>query len=199
MSITSALFLRSRPEPGLQTECRMSRTDYRVRAALAALLASATCTVAVPSMAMGPGSVAPLFEVPGAQGPVKLSAYRGKLVYLDFWASWCGPCRRSFPWMSQLQTRYGGKGLQVLAVNLDAKHADAIDFMSAMPVNFLIGFDPAGKVATSYGVKGMPSSVLIGPDGKIAAVHAGFNETDKAALENLVRRNLPQTADKGDK
>jgi thiol-disulfide isomerase/thioredoxin len=165
--------------------------------ALAAFLAAATLS-AVPSVAAEPGSVAAPFEVPGVNGPLKLSAYRGKLVYLDFWASWCGPCRRSFPWMSRLQARYGAQGLQVLAVNLDAKHADAVDFLSAMPVNFAVGFDPEGKVAMSYGVQGMPSSVLIGPDGKVVAMHAGFNEADKAGLEKLISQNLARMTNKRD-
>ena len=169
---------------------------YPMNAVLAVLLASTVGMFVSPSMAAESGSVAAAFEVPGTNGAVKLSAYRGKLVYLDFWASWCGPCKRSFPWMNQLQARFGAQGLQVLAMNLDAKHADAIDFLSSTPANFAIGFDPKGSVASSYGVVGMPSSVLIGPDGKVVAMHAGFNEADKAELENLVSQNLRRMANK---
>jgi thiol-disulfide isomerase/thioredoxin len=150
----------------------------------------------MPSMAAVPGSVAATFEVPGQNGTLKLSAYRGKLVYLDFWASWCGPCKHSFPWMHDMQARLGEQGLQIVAINLDAKHADAIDFLATMPANFVIGFDPAGAVAKSYGVLGMPSSVLIGPDGNVLAMHSGFNDSDKAELEKLITQNLPHATNK---
>ncbi len=175
---------------------RPSIFTYRLSSVMAMLLASAACMIAAPSMAAESGSVAAAFDVPGPSGAVKLSEYRGKLVYLDFWASWCGPCKRSFPWMNQLQARFGAQGLQVLAMNLDSKHADAIDFLSSTPANFTIGFDPKGSVASSYGVIGMPSSVLIGPDGRVVAMHAGFNEDDKVELENLISQNLHRMANK---
>jgi thiol-disulfide isomerase/thioredoxin len=155
------------------------------------LLASA---FALPAAALEPDSAAPAFDLPGPNGPVKLSAYRGKLVYLDFWASWCAPCKRSFPWMNQIQARYGAQGLQVLAVNLDAKHQDAADFLAATSANFAIGFDPAGAVARSYGIKGMPSSILVGPDGRVLSMHAGFSDADKAELENLISANVRRVA-----
>jgi cytochrome c biogenesis protein CcmG/thiol:disulfide interchange protein DsbE len=180
-----------RLRPGIERRLiRRALRSARGLGAVMIMIVAATSAFDASSMAAEPGSLAPSFEVPGASGAVKLSAYRGKLVYLDFWASWCGPCKRSFPWMNQLQAKYGAQGLQVLAVNLDGKHADALDFLSATPTNFTIGFDPEGTVATQYEVIGMPSSVLIGPDGKVVAMHAGFNEADKAELENLVSQNL---------
>ena len=145
---------------------------------------------AMPAFAVDQGAEAPEFDVTGQAANVKLSAYHGKLVYLDFWASWCGPCKKSFPWMNDMQKRYGAQGLQVVAVNLDAKRTDALEFLSVVPVGFTIGFDPAGGVARSYGVKGMPSSVLIGPDGRVIAMHEGFSDGDKAELENRIRGNL---------
>ncbi|WP_235953644.1 TlpA family protein disulfide reductase [Noviherbaspirillum galbum] len=133
------------------------------------------------------------FDVPGSGGQVRLADFRGKLVYLDFWASWCGPCRRSFPWMSQMQARYGARGLRILALNVDARRDAALAFMSDVPAQFTIGFDPAGKVAAAYGIKGMPTSVLISPDGKVMAMHAGFSDADKTEMEELFRRHLPDT------
>lgn len=153
-------------------------TPVRLLLPLLALLA------ALPAAAAEP---APPFELPGIAGTVRLESYRGKVVYLDFWASWCGPCVRSFPWMNGLQKSYGGAGLQVLAINLDAQRADADAFLARVPAQFLVGFDPAGASARAYGIKGMPSSMLIGRDGRVLWRHTGFNEADRTALESRIR------------
>ncbi len=158
--------------------------------ALHVILCGILFAFGLPALAVEQGNDAPEFDVAGQTTNVKLSTYRGKLVYLDFWASWCGPCKKSFPWMNDMQKRYGSQGLQVVAVNLDAKRTDALEFLSIVPVNFMVGFDPAGAVARSYGVKGMPSSVLITPDGHVIAMHEGFNDGDKTELENRIRTNL---------
>lgn len=103
-----------------------------------------------------------------------LKNYRGKVVYLDFWASWCGPCRFSFPYMEHLTNTYGDKGLVVIADNLDHSRASARAFLRTAHVDFPIIFDPKGVLATRYKVKDMPTSVLIGRDGKVRFVHQGF-------------------------
>jgi cytochrome c biogenesis protein CcmG/thiol:disulfide interchange protein DsbE len=145
--------------------------------------------------AAGPADQAPPFELPGIAGKVSLESYRGKVVYLDFWASWCGPCLRSFPWMNGLQKNYGGAGLQVLAINLDAQRADADAFLARVPAQFPVGFDPAGASGRAYGIKGMPSSMLIGRDGRVLWRHTGFNEADKGALESRIRLAVQAGAD----
>lgn len=150
--------------------------------------------ITAPSFATEPGSTAAPFALPGLNRQVKLEDFRGKLVYLDFWASWCGPCRRSFPWMNDMQSRYGAQGLQIVGLNVDANRADAVGFLEAVPAMFTVGFDPEGAVAATYGIKGMPSSILIGPDGKVVAMHAGFNDADKLQLERLIKQNLPVAA-----
>jgi cytochrome c biogenesis protein CcmG/thiol:disulfide interchange protein DsbE len=136
------------------------------------------------------GSVAPAFDLPGGDGPVKSSAYRGKAIYLDFWASWCGPCRRSFPWMNEMQEKYGKQGLQVIAVNVDRKNEDAQRFLARVPARFVLAYDPAGETPRRYGVKAMPSSALIAPDGKIVFMHSGFDDDEKADLESRIRQML---------
>lgn len=136
--------------------------------------------------------LAPLFDLPGDAGRVRLEAYRGKLVYLDFWASWCGPCKLSFPWMAGLQQRHGGAGLRVVAVNLDIRRDDAAAFLSRIPAGFTIAYDQQGGTARAYGIKGMPSSALIGRDGKLLWLHTGFNENDRAALEARIETALQQ-------
>lgn len=149
--------------------------------------------MSLPAFALDKGSPAPGFELPGTDGPVKLSGFRGKLVYVDFWASWCGPCRQSFPWMNDMQAKFGALGLQVVGINLDVKQEDARRFLAATPARFTIAFDPAGVTARSYGIKGMPSSVLVGADGKVLFSHTGFRETDKAELESRIRQALMES------
>jgi thiol-disulfide isomerase/thioredoxin len=140
--------------------------------------------------AADPGTPAPAFTLAGATGEVTLAAYRGKFVYLDFWASWCGPCRHSFPWMSALQQRLGAAGLQVVAVNLDTDRADAQRFLAAHPAGFTVAYDPAGTTPHAYAIKGMPSSVLVDRDGRIVFQHPGFNEAEAPALEQRIAAAL---------
>jgi cytochrome c biogenesis protein CcmG, thiol:disulfide interchange protein DsbE len=155
--------------------------------ALAALLLAAALS---PAQAAAPGAAAPAFNLEGRSGPVSLAAYKGKYVYLDFWASWCGPCKRSFPWMGELQKRYGPAGLQVVAINVDAARADAQRFLAENPADFVIAYDAEGAVAKQYAIKGMPSSVLIGPDGKIVHVHAGFNDETARSVDAGIKAAL---------
>lgn len=143
-----------------------------------------------PALAVEPGQSAPAFELPGASGPLSLNTFKGKTVYLDFWASWCGPCKQSFPWMNEMQARYGAQGFQVLAVNVDQKPGDAQAFLSANPARFEVAFDASGKVPRQYAIKGMPTSVLIGPDGQVIQVHSGFKDEQRAELEAAIQKAL---------
>lgn len=146
--------------------------------------------LALPSSAVGVGDTPPAFELPGRGTTVKLSDYAGKTVYLDFWASWCGPCKQSFPWMNDMHARYAAHGLRVLAINVDQKSDDAQAFLRRTPAQFELAFDPVGLTPKAYAVKAMPTSVLIGPDGKVLAVHGGFKDNDRAALEQQIRQAL---------
>lgn len=136
---------------------------------------------------------APDFTLPGKEGPVKLSALRGKVVYLDFWASWCGPCRQSFPWMNELQRLYGGQGFTVVAVNLDKERELAARFIEGTKPTFTIAYDAEGSVAESYRVQGMPSSYLIDVNGEIRSRHVGFREKDREDLEYQIRSLIKQS------
>jgi cytochrome c biogenesis protein CcmG, thiol:disulfide interchange protein DsbE len=133
---------------------------------------------------------APEFDLPGQNGSVKLAHQKGKVVYLDYWASWCGPCRQSFPWMNEMQTRFASQGLQIIAVNLDAKPDDARKFLADNNANFIIAYDPKGETPRLYGVKGMPTSILIGRDGKVLFQHVGFNQGNRADLEQRIHSAL---------
>jgi cytochrome c biogenesis protein CcmG/thiol:disulfide interchange protein DsbE len=138
------------------------------------------------SWAASPGQPAPTLALPGTAGVVDLAAYKGKVVYLDFWASWCGPCKLSFPWLNDMQARHGPRGLQVVAVNLDRQRALADAFLAQVPARFVVAFDPAGDSARRYAVQGMPSSVLIAADGLVLQQHAGFRDEDRAAREAAI-------------
>jgi len=154
------------------------------RRMVAAALLAAGGIGAWPALAIEAGQPAPDVELPAAiDAAPRLSALKGKLVYVDFWASWCGPCRQSFPWMNEMQAKYGAKGLQVVAINLDAKRADADAFLAQVPARFGLAFDAAGSSAKRFGVKGMPTSVLIGRNGEVLMVHQGFREDERQALE----------------
>ncbi len=133
------------------------------------------------------------FTLPGRTADeVTLSQYQGKVIYLDFWASWCGPCRQSFPWMSTMQQRYGKDGLVVIAVNVDKERAQADSFIAEHLPQFTIAFDPKGKVAEQYGVQVMPSSYLIDRQGHIVARHLGFHTAKADAMEGEITALLQQ-------
>lgn len=125
-----------------------------------------------------------------ADEALDLSEYRGKVVLVDFWASWCVPCRRSFPWMNEMQEKYAGSGLVIIAVNMDAEAGEAQAFLDDYPANFRIINDPVGDIAKSYDVIAMPSSYVIGRDGSLVKTHLGFkvkkqDEYESALLEAL--------------
>jgi thiol-disulfide isomerase/thioredoxin len=121
-----------------------------------------------------------------------LNAYRGKVVYLDFWASWCGPCKQSFPWMETLKDTYGRQGLAVIAVNLDMDRADADKFLDRFRPTFEVRFDPKGELAALYKVRAMPSSVLIDRHGVARFTHEGYRPVDGAAYETQVQELLAE-------
>jgi len=160
--------------------------------AFAALLSAVVALVGVGAARAAPvGDPAPAFELPTAEGRVvSLVDLRGHVVYVDFWASWCGPCRRSFPWMNTLQQRYGGRGLRIVAVNVDRRRADAERFLRDLPAVFTVVFDPAGSTAAAYDVPGMPTSYLISADGRIVEVEQGFHDERRAALEARIEALL---------
>ena len=133
---------------------------------------------------------APSFRLPTSQGVVASDSLRGQVVLLDFWASWCVPCARSFPWMSELQQRRAGDGLAIVAVNLDKSRDLAEAFLAKHPAAFTIAYDPSGGVAQSFKVTGMPSTYLIGRDGTILESHVGFDPKKAARLEARIAQAL---------
>lgn len=108
-----------------------------------------------------------------------------KAIYLDFWASWCGPCKISIPWLNRMQKEYGDQGFMVIGVNLDKDQAKLKRFLIQIPVDFELIKDPEGLIASNYVLEGMPSSFLIDKEGKTRFKHIGFrtNEIEKYEKE----------------
>ncbi len=136
---------------------------------------------------------APDFKLEGQQKQIKLSDYRGQIIYLDFWASWCQPCRKSFTWMNKMQSLYGEEGFKVIAVNLDESRNKANRFLQQIPANFDVAFDPRGNTAESYNVKAMPSSYIIDKKGNVIHANLGFRGRDEEKLEAKIRNLIRQS------
>ena len=142
--------------------------------------------VALPLFTAARAASLPDITVTTDQGPLRLASLRGKVVYLDYWASWCAPCRQSFPWMNEMQSRYGDKGLVVVAVSVDKDTAEARRFLASNPARFTVAFDPEGNTAKALALKGMPSSFLIDRQGEIVSTHVGFREAGKQKIEGEI-------------
>lgn len=154
-------------------------------------LALGALACAGPVCALDPGQAAPAFSLPRASGDtVALAALRGRVVYVDFWASWCAPCKRSFPFMNDLQQRYAAQGLEVVAVNVDRKREDADRFLRQVPAAFTVVFDPAGSAPAAFGVQSMPSAYVIDAEGRVFFVENGFREERRTEVEERVRAAL---------
>jgi len=147
------------------------------RSTLAALVLS---TLPALAHAIAAGDPAPACNVKSlASGkPVDL-AEPGKVTYVDFWASWCGPCAKSMPILDKMNTELKAKGFQVIGVNLDEEREDADEFLQAHPVKFTMVSNPDGECPSAFNVQAMPSSYLIDKHGKIRHVQLGF-KTDEA-------------------
>lgn len=122
-----------------------------------------------------------------AQDVLDLSQYHGKVVYVDFWASWCGPCKQSFPWMNEMQAKYGDQGLVVIAVNVDTEAGAAKAFLDKHPAQFQIAYDPEGSLASKYNLQGMPSSFVFDRQGNLVKKHVGFSDNKTAHYEQSIK------------
>ena len=128
--------------------------------------------------------------VADAAPPQALEPIQGKVIWVDFWASWCVPCRRSFPWMNTMQEKYADQGLQIIAVNVDKERALADAFLAEVPAQFSLRFDPAGNLAKQFEVQSMPSSFLLDASGKVLDKHFGFRLADSAEYERAIQAAL---------
>jgi peroxiredoxin len=164
----------------------------------AAALALATgLLLGTQASAAGVGQTAPEFTAPALDGAksVSLGAYRGKVVYLDFWASWCPPCLTSLPQLEQLRKQFPSDQFQILAVNVDQDPEKARKFLERTKVGYPSATDPKGRIPETFGIETMPTSFLIDRRGVIRYVHHGFRKGDVAPLRERIK-NLVATRDK---
>jgi thiol-disulfide isomerase/thioredoxin len=126
----------------------------------------------------------------------KMRLHSGKVVYLDFWASWCVPCRQSFPWLNAMQAAHQQQGFVVLSINLDTKMSHAKAFLEKHPANFDIIYDNQGLLSKKFALKGMPSSYLFNRQGKIIANHLGFNQQKKQNYQQEIIDTLAVSSPK---
>jgi thiol-disulfide isomerase/thioredoxin len=124
---------------------------------------------------------------------LNLDQYRGQVVYVDFWASWCLPCKKSFPWMNEMHQKYKDQGLKIIAINVDEESADADKFLADTPAEFTILRDPEGKLAKQYKLVGMPTSLLFDTQGKLVSRHVGFKKSKIQSYEVEFKKSLPNT------
>lgn len=136
--------------------------------------------------------IALLYVAPVARAapPPALEPVEGRVVWVDFWASWCVPCRRSFPWLNSMHRKYGPAGLQIIAVNLDKDRVLADGFLAEVPAEFALRFDPSAALAKEFGVQVMPSSYLIDADGNVLETHFGFKTAETADYERAIEAAL---------
>jgi len=133
---------------------------------------------------------------PASAADFSLDEYAGKVVLLDFWASWCVPCRRSFPWLNAMHEKYADEGLVIVGVNLDLEHAEAERFLGEFPASFRIVYDEKKTLAKQFDVIAMPSSYLIDRNGKVIGQHHGFKVKKQTEYEAAIASALGQNETK---
>ena len=159
-----------------------SSNKIKLIAAVASLILAVSMAMAAP---LKEGDAFPDLTAVGLEG--SLPDTKGKVVLVDFFASWCGPCKESFPAMQDLHKKYAGKGLVILAINLDKKKADMDEFLKAHPADFAIVRDATNKLVAQIKIPTMPTSFLLNREGKVVSVHRGFKgeETRKKYTEEI--------------
>lgn len=151
------------------------------------------CCLSQAVSAVQEGQMAPAVVMPSLKDAttIDISQLRGKVVLLDFWASWCTPCRKSLPLYNDLRKNFAGQPFEIVAVSVDATKEDALGFLNKHALDYLVGWDASAKLAETYAVPGMPSSYVISPEGVVKHVHKGFHEGEIAKLKQEIQALLP--------
>ena len=154
---------------------------FRLAPIVAALLLTAPATAVTPN-------AAPDFSLAAMAGnAVNLSQFKGQVVMINFWATWCGPCRKEMPVLEQLHKKYKPMGFTLLGVNVEPNSTEAVEWLKGTPVTFPILFDTDSKVSKLYAVQGMPSTVIVDRKGQVRFVHRGYSAGDENEYLNQIR------------
>jgi len=152
-------------------------------AAIAAALA-----LSLPALAGSEGGRAPAFSLASRAGSqVSLAQYKGQVVMINFWASWCGPCRQEMPLLESIYKKYSKMGFTLIGVNVEPDSNAANEWLKATPVSFPILYDKDSKVSKLYDVEGMPSTVIIDRTGKLRKLHRGYKPGDENEYLDSIR------------
>jgi cytochrome c biogenesis protein CcmG, thiol:disulfide interchange protein DsbE len=150
-----------------------------VSIAFAALLFAMNAQVCAYNVGDRVGAV----SLEGASLPIAIPSTNKRWQYVDFWASWCAPCKQSFPWMNGVRDTFSKRGIDIVAVNVDSKRSDADRFLKQVEAKIPLAFDASGALPKAFAVKSMPSAYLIDPEGRVRWIHRGFREGDGAKIE----------------
>jgi len=162
-----------------------SRLQAILRPALAALLAMG---LSVPAAAVTIQDTAPDFTLKSLEGSnLRLEEYRGQVVLINFWASWCGPCRQEMPLLDRLHQRYVDTGFAVLGINVEGEVAPAQELIDKVPVTFPVLIDEGQLVSELYKLEAMPSTVVVDRDGVVRYIHRGYKPGDEAKYVEVVK------------
>ena len=149
---------------------------------------AAALILSAPALAGDPGSPAPQFSLASRAGQsVSLAQYKGQVVMLNFWASWCGPCRQEMPLLESIYKKYNKLGFTMLGVNVEPDSQAANEWLKATPVSFPILYDTESKVSKLYDVAGMPTSVIIDRAGKVRLIHRSYRPGDENEYLDSIR------------
>jgi len=150
-------------------------------------------TLAVAPFVGASTTVAPNFSLPSRSGDtVSLDQLKGQVVMINFWASWCGPCRQEMPLLDQMYKRYSPLGFTLLGINVEANTQDAEKMLASVPVSFPVLFDKENKVSKLYNVNAMPSTVFIDRKGTVRYLHRGYKPGDESEYLNQIRALLKE-------
>ena len=144
--------------------------------------------LAMPAAASNSTGPAPDFQLPARGGKqLSLGQYKGQVVMINFWASWCGPCREEMPILEKLHAKYKPMGFTMIGVNVEPDSAEAAKWLKATPVTFPILFDTKSEVSKLYAVQSMPSTVIIDRKGNLRWLHRGYKAGDENEYLNQIR------------
>lgn len=164
--------------------CRPTTPLRSSRWGVALLLAA----LAIPAAAVTVQEQAPDFTLKSLEGSnLRLEEYRGQVVLINFWASWCGPCRQEMPLLDQLHQRYVDTGFAVLGVNVEGEEGPARKLIDKVPVSFPVLIDEGQTVSELYELQAMPSTVVVDRDGVVRYIHAGYQPGDEAKYVEVVK------------